>query len=89
MLQEIAELRLAQADGDLPSVVAAGSAPGESGAFVFNARFHGGGHVSATPRLHRICFHVRPSAYVDSRIAGRRRSPKPSRGTRAVLDRRL
>jgi AraC family transcriptional regulator len=84
MFEEISELRLAQADGGLPSVVAAGSAPGESGVFVFNARFHGGLHVSATPRLHHICFHVRPSAYIDARIAGRARSHKPSRGTLAI-----
>jgi AraC family transcriptional regulator len=84
MFQEISELRLAQADGGLPTVVAAGSAPGESGVFVFNARFHGGGHVSATPRLHHICFHLTPSAYIDSRIAGQALSHKPSRGSLAI-----
>jgi AraC family transcriptional regulator len=84
MFQEISELRLAQADGGLPTVVAAGSAPGESGIFVFSARFQGGGHVSATPRLHHICFHLTPSAYIDARIAGRARSHKPSRGTLAI-----
>ena len=84
MFQEISELRLAQADGGLPTVIAAGSAPGESGVFVFNARFHGGGHVSATPHLHHICFHLTPSAYIDSRIAGQAQSHKPSRGSLAI-----
>ena len=51
LFQEISELRLAQADGGLPTVVAAGSTPGESGVFVFSPRFHGGAHVSATPML--------------------------------------
>ena len=80
MFQEISELRLAQADGGLPTVIAAGSAPGESGVFVFNARCRGGGHVSGTPRLHHIYFHLAPFAYLDSRMAGQARSYKPSRG---------
>jgi AraC family transcriptional regulator len=80
MFQEISELRLAQADGSLPTVAAAGSAPGESGVFVFNARCHGGGHVSGTPRMHHIFFHLTPFAHVDSRLAGQARSYKPSRG---------
>ena len=84
MFQEIPELRLIQADGSLPTVIAAGSAPGESGVFVFSTRFHGGGHVSATPRLHHICFHVIPGAHIDSRLAGRALSYKPSRGCLAI-----
>jgi AraC family transcriptional regulator len=75
---------LAQADGGLPTVAAAGSAPGESGVFVFNARFHGGGHVSGTPRAHHICFHLTPSAHIDSRMAGQARSYNPSRGSLAI-----
>jgi AraC family transcriptional regulator len=73
--------RMAQADGSLPTVVATGSAPGESGVFVFSARFHGGMHVRATPRLHYICFRLIPSAYLDLRIADRALSLKPSRGS--------
>jgi len=85
MLQEIAELRLAQADGGLPTVVAAGSAPGESGVFVFSPRFHGGAHVSATPRLHHICFLLTPCAHVYSRIADQAQLvPEPPRGTLAI-----
>jgi AraC family transcriptional regulator len=84
IFQEISELRLAQADGGLPTVAAAGSAPGESGVFVLSARFHGGGHVSATPRRHHICFHLTPSAHIDSRMAGQARSYEPSRGSLAI-----
>ena len=84
MLQEISELRLAQADGSLPTIGAAGSAPGESGVFVFSPRFHGGAHVSATPRLHHICFHVVPGSHFDCRIADQVLSHKPSRGCVAI-----
>jgi AraC family transcriptional regulator len=84
MFHEIAELRLAQADGSLPTAVAAGSAPGESGVFVFGVRFHGGGHVSATARLHHICFQVTPCAHIDCRIADETLSHRPSRGCVAI-----
>jgi AraC family transcriptional regulator len=84
MFQEISELRLVQADGGLPTALAAGSAPGESGVFVFSPRFHGGAHVSATPRLHHICFLLTPSAHVYSRIADQVLSHKPSRGCVAI-----
>jgi AraC family transcriptional regulator len=84
MFQEISELRLAQADGGLPTALAAGSAPSESGVFVFSARFNGGGHISGTPRLHHICFHVFPSAHLDCRHADQVLSHKPSRGCVAI-----
>ncbi len=84
MFQAISELRLAQADDGLPTAVAAGSAPGESGVFVVNARFHGGGHVSATPRRHHICFSLTSNAPFDCRIADRALSHKPSPGNLAI-----
>jgi len=56
----------------------------ESGVFVFSPRFHGGVHVSATPRLHHICFLLTPSAHLDSRIADQVLSHKPSRGSLAI-----
>ena len=37
MIEEIAELRLAQEDGGLPTIFAAGGAPGESGVIVVTA----------------------------------------------------
>jgi len=84
MFQEISEVRLAQADGDLPTTVGAGSAPGESGVFVYGARFHGGGHISATPRRHHICFNVRSNARFDCRIADRALSHEPPPGNLAI-----
>lgn len=84
MFDDISELRMAQADGDVPKPLAAGSAPGESGIFVFKTRFDRGGHVSATPRLHHICFHLVPSAHIDCRIADRMLSHRPSRGCLAI-----
>jgi AraC family transcriptional regulator len=81
MFQEISELRLAQADGGSPTVVAAGSARGESGVFVFRARFDGGAHASAvTPRQHCVAFPLTQCAQLDIRIAGQALSHKPSPG---------
>ncbi|HEY0799308.1 MAG TPA: AraC family transcriptional regulator [Steroidobacteraceae bacterium] len=82
MVEEIPELRLMQANGGLPTAVAAGSAPGESGVHVFRMRFQGGSHVSAT--LHHMCFHVIPSAHIDCRIADRVLSHQPPRGPLAI-----
>jgi hypothetical protein len=80
MFDEISEVRLAQADGGLPTVVAAGSAPGESGIFVFRGRFEGGAHATVTPRQHYVAFRLTPCAHLDIRIAGRALSHEPSRG---------
>ena len=84
MFQEISELRLAQADGALPTTIGAGSAPGESGVFVYGARFRGGGHISATPRRHHICFNLSSNARFDCRIADRALSHEPSPGNLAI-----
>jgi AraC family transcriptional regulator len=84
MFDEISELRLAQADGGLPTVVAAGTAPGESGIFVFRGRFDGGVHVSATPRLHYVGLSLTPCAHLNCRIAGQVLSHKPSRGSLTI-----
>jgi hypothetical protein len=43
----IGELYLAQEDGGLPTTLAAGSAPGESGVSVLSLRFRGDVHFSA------------------------------------------
>jgi AraC family transcriptional regulator len=84
MFQKISEVRLAQADGGLPTAVAAGSAPGESGVFVFSAHFRGGGHISATPRRHHICFCLAADAPFDCRIADRALLHEPSPGNLAI-----
>ena len=62
MIEEIAELRFAQEDGGLPTIFAAGSAPGESGVTVVTARFRGGMHISANPRRHHICVFAQNTA---------------------------
>ena len=62
MIEEIAELRLAQEDGGLPTIFAAGGAPGESGVIVVTARFRGGMHISANPRRHHICVFAQNTA---------------------------
>jgi AraC family transcriptional regulator len=84
MFKEVSELCLAQADGSLPTPVAAGSAKGESGVFVFSARFRGGLHLSATPRWRHICFQLAPRAHFDCRIAGQALSHKPPEGTLSI-----
>jgi len=71
MFKEVSEVCLVQADGGLPTPVAAGSAPGESGVFVSSLRFLGGLHVSATPRRHQIFFQLNPQARFDCHIAGK------------------
>jgi AraC family transcriptional regulator len=84
MSQDIFKLRMAQGDGGLPRLVATGSAPCESGVFVFSVRFHGGGHVRATLRQHHVCFRLTPSAHLDLRIADKARSFKPSQGSLVI-----
>jgi hypothetical protein len=69
MFKEVSELCLAQGDGGLPTAVAFGTAPGESGIFVFRAQFQGGMHVSATPRRHHVCFQLTPLSRFDCHIA--------------------
>jgi AraC family transcriptional regulator len=68
---DIGKLRLAQADGGLPTMEAHGSAPGESGVSIVNVRFRDGAHFSATPQQHLIWFQTSPPVRFDCRIAGR------------------
>lgn len=84
MFQEPSEVQMAQADGGLPTAVAAGSAPGESGVFVFRSRFAGSGCINAKPRLHHLCFHLNPIAHVDARIADRALSFEAASGSLAI-----
>ena len=53
MFAEVSEVRFAQEDGGPPAMLGVGSAPGQSGVFILNARFQGGMHFSAKPRRHR------------------------------------
>ena len=50
MMIESGAFYLAQEDGGLPTTLAAGSAPGESGVSVLKLRFQDGFHFSATPQ---------------------------------------
>jgi AraC family transcriptional regulator len=84
MFQQIPELHMRQADGRLPTALVAGSAPGESGVFVLGARFQGGGHISATPQLHHICFPMFARAQFDCRVVDQVLSHTPSLGCVAI-----
>jgi hypothetical protein len=68
---EIDTLCMEQQDGGAPTTLAAGSAPGESGASVLSVRFDGGMHLLATgARCHCICFQTSPGR-VEKRMADR------------------
>ena len=84
MFEEVSELCWVEGDGGLPTAAAVGSAPGESGVFVFGARFQDGMHMNATPRRHHICFQLSPQARFDCRIAGQAVSHSPGAGALAI-----
>jgi AraC family transcriptional regulator len=65
-------------------MLGAGSAPGESGVFVLNARFQGGMHFSAKPRKHHIFFQVSEHAHFECRIADRMLSHEPQAGSMTI-----
>lgn len=85
MFKEVSELCLAQGDGSLPTRIAAGSAPGESGVFVLGARFKDGMHISATPRRHHVCFQLVQHPYFECRIAEHSLSHRPPAGSLAII----
>jgi AraC family transcriptional regulator len=85
MTTDFGELHLAQKNGGLPTTLAAGSAPGESGVSVLNVRFQGGMHLKATLRQHLICFQKmdgRPR--FECRIADQTLSHTPPTGSLAI-----
>jgi len=84
MFKEVSELSLAQEDGGLPTALAAGSAPGENGVFVFSARFNGAMHLSATPRKHHIYFQRSQQSRFDCHIADQRLFHQPAAGSLAI-----
>jgi AraC family transcriptional regulator len=63
------ELRLAQEDGALPTTLAAGGAPGESGVSVLRVRFRDGAHFSGTTQQHLIC--LASEVCIECHMAGR------------------
>jgi AraC family transcriptional regulator len=79
------DVSLAQQDGGPPTILATGSAPGESGVSIFNARFVDGAHFRATPRQHLVWFQLSPPpARMACRIAGRELSHQPAAGALAI-----
>ncbi|HTG23295.1 MAG TPA: hypothetical protein VK681_24865 [Reyranella sp.] len=81
---ESSDLHLMQEDGSLPTMLAAGSAPGESGVSVLKVRFRGSAHFSATPRQHLIWFHMSSQIRFDCRIGDRTLRHEPMSGALVV-----
>jgi AraC family transcriptional regulator len=71
VIEGIGEFSLVQEDGALPTVLAAGSAPGESRVSILSMRFQGGVHFSALPRQHLIWFRL-SDVRIECCRAGRR-----------------
>ncbi len=84
MMTGTGDLYLAQEDGGLPTTLAGGSAPGESGVSVLSMRFQGGAHLSATMRQHIVCFQMAHQLPFECRMAGRVLQHKPPAGSLAV-----
>ena len=77
------EVDVAQANGDPPTTLVAGSAPGERGVAVFCHRYYGGMHYRATPRQHTICFQM-SRVHVERRMAGRVVRHEPPEGSLTI-----
>src|SRR5215510_12893696 len=77
------ELYLVQQDGGLPTTLASGSAPGESGVSVLRTRFRDGVHFSATPRQHLIWFQL-SNMRIECRRAGRKVTQEVLTGSLAI-----
>jgi AraC family transcriptional regulator len=84
VMTELSDLSLAQADGNPPTTLAAGSAPGESGVSVVGLRFIGAAHFNATPRQHLVWFQMSALSRFDCRIAGQVLRHEPPRGSLAI-----
>jgi AraC family transcriptional regulator len=78
----VAGFNLTQGDGCLPTTLAVGSAPGESGVSVLSLRFRDGAHFSATTQQHLVWF-VSP-VRVDCRMAGRTLRHEAPAGSLAI-----
>jgi AraC family transcriptional regulator len=60
---------LHQRGGGVPTTLAAGRAPGESGVRVLSQRFEGGLYAAGTPKDHHICFQT-SSLHIERRVGG-------------------
>jgi AraC family transcriptional regulator len=84
MCREVAELCLTQEDGGPPTVLAAGSAPGEHGLSVFKVRFEGGLHLGETsPQQHLVWFQL-SNVFIECRRAKRNFHDTVSTGSLAI-----
>jgi AraC family transcriptional regulator len=75
---------LTQQDGGLPTTLAAGRAPGESGVSVLGLRFRGSVHFSATSRQHLVWFQTSPRVRFECRIADQALRHEPPTGSLAI-----
>jgi AraC family transcriptional regulator len=66
---EMGDVAWAQKDGGPPKILAAGSAPGESGVSILKVLSQGGAHLSATPQRHLVWF--TSAARIACRMGGR------------------
>jgi AraC family transcriptional regulator len=82
MISDIGDVFSAQKDGAPPTIVASGSAPGESGVSVVSLRYEGGAHFSACLRQHLIAFVSK--ARIKCRLAGRALCHRAHEGSLAI-----
>ena len=69
MIADIGEVISAQKDGSLPTILATGCAPGDSGVSIVSLRYRGSAHFSAHLRQHLIAFVSKTR--IKCRLAGR------------------
>ena len=79
----IGEFDAVQANGEPPTMLLAGSAPGERGVAVFGYRYYGGMHLRATSRHHCICFPM-SLGRVEHRMAGQVVRHQPPEGSLTI-----
>ncbi len=85
MMAGIGELSLMQGNGELPTTLAAGRVPGESGVSVLQLRFEGGLHLTTTSQRHLICFQqMVQQCRFECRMADRTVSHAPPTGSLAI-----
>ena len=82
-MTSLVELALAQEDGNVPTTLVAGSAPGESGVSIRFVRFRDGLHLSGTVQQHFICFQLNQACF-DCCIGGRTLRHAPPAGSLAI-----
>jgi AraC family transcriptional regulator len=82
MIPDIGKVIHAQKNGDAPTTLAYGSAPGESGLFVVNVHYQGSAHFIGSLKQHMISF-VSP-ARMHCRLAGQSLTHEAHEGSLAI-----